>query len=72
MLDGNRTYAAARCCITVALIAMQQIDRPQHELPGAVPAPSTDGPFFSRQRDRCKPGAKPEGKKLMREGQLLA
>jgi uncharacterized membrane protein YccC len=29
MLDGNRAYAAALCCITVALIAMQQIDSPQ-------------------------------------------
>ena len=29
MLDGNRAYAAALCCITVALIAIQQIDGPQ-------------------------------------------
>jgi uncharacterized membrane protein YccC len=29
MLDGNRAYAAALCCITVALIAIQQIDSPQ-------------------------------------------
>ena len=28
MLDGNRAYAAALCCITVALIAIQQIDSP--------------------------------------------
>ncbi|MGY8707359.1 FUSC family protein [Bradyrhizobium sp. 18BD] len=28
MLDGNRAYAAALCCITVALIAVQQIDTP--------------------------------------------
>jgi hypothetical protein len=29
MLDGNRAYAAALCCVTVALIAIQQIDSPQ-------------------------------------------
>jgi AraC-like DNA-binding protein len=29
MLDGNRAYAAALCCVTVALIAVQQIDSPQ-------------------------------------------
>jgi uncharacterized membrane protein YccC len=29
MLDGNRAYAATLCCITVALIAVQQIDNPQ-------------------------------------------
>jgi uncharacterized membrane protein YccC len=29
MLDGNRAYAAALSCITVALIAIQQIDSPQ-------------------------------------------
>lgn len=29
LLDGNRAYAAALCCITVALIAIQQIDSPQ-------------------------------------------
>jgi uncharacterized membrane protein YccC len=28
MLDGNRAYAAALCCITVGLIAVQQIDSP--------------------------------------------
>ncbi|MBR0736032.1 FUSC family protein [Bradyrhizobium liaoningense] len=28
MLDGNRAYAAALCCITVALIAIEQIDSP--------------------------------------------
>jgi fusaric acid resistance family protein len=27
MLDGNRAYAAALYCVTVALIAIQQIDR---------------------------------------------
>jgi uncharacterized membrane protein YccC len=29
LLDGNRAYAAALCCITVGLIAVQQIDSPQ-------------------------------------------
>lgn len=29
MLDGNRAYAAALCIITVAFIAIQQIDSPQ-------------------------------------------
>ena len=33
MLDGNRAYAVALCCITVALIAMQQIDSPQQVFP---------------------------------------
>jgi uncharacterized membrane protein YccC len=33
MLDGNRAYAAALCCITVALIAIQQIDSPQQVFP---------------------------------------
>ena len=33
MLDGNRAYAAALCCITVALIAIQQIDSPQLVFP---------------------------------------
>jgi len=28
MLDGNRAYAAALCCITVALVAIEQIDTP--------------------------------------------
>src|SRR5262245_51886191 len=28
MLDGNRTYAAALCCITVGLVAVEQIDSP--------------------------------------------
>lgn len=29
MLDGNRAYAAALCCITVALVAIAQIDSPE-------------------------------------------
>jgi uncharacterized membrane protein YccC len=33
MLDGNRAYAAALCCITVALIAVQQIDNPLQVFP---------------------------------------
>src|SRR5258705_4897592 len=36
MLDGNRAYAAALCCITVALIAVQQIDSPQQVFPTAL------------------------------------
>ncbi len=36
MLDGNRAYAAALCCITVALIAVQQIDSPQQVFPTGV------------------------------------
>jgi uncharacterized membrane protein YccC len=33
MLDGNRAYAAALCCITVGLIAIQQIDTPLQVFP---------------------------------------
>ncbi|MGY3036986.1 putative membrane protein YccC [Bradyrhizobium sp. USDA 4354] len=33
MLDGNRAYAAALCCITVALIEIQQIDTPLQVFP---------------------------------------
>jgi uncharacterized membrane protein YccC len=33
MLDGNRAYAAALCGITVALLAIQQIDSPQQIFP---------------------------------------
>jgi uncharacterized membrane protein YccC len=29
ILDGNRAFAAALCCVTVALVAIQQIDSPQ-------------------------------------------
>ncbi|MDR6661296.1 putative membrane protein YccC [Tardiphaga robiniae] len=36
MFDGNRAYAAALCCITVALIAIQQIDSPQLVFPTGV------------------------------------
>jgi uncharacterized membrane protein YccC len=36
MLDGNRAYAAALCCITVALIAIQQIDSPQQVFTSGV------------------------------------
>lgn len=36
MLDGNRAYAAALCCITVALIAIQQIDTPLQVFPAGV------------------------------------
>jgi len=36
MLDGNRAYAAALCCITVALIVIQQIDSPQQVFPTGV------------------------------------
>lgn len=36
MLDGNRAYAAALCCITVALIAVQQIDTPLQVFPTGV------------------------------------
>jgi len=36
MLDGNRAYAAALSCITVALIAIQQIDSPQQVFPTGV------------------------------------
>jgi uncharacterized membrane protein YccC len=36
MLDGNQAYAAALCCITVALIAIQQIDSPQQVFPTGV------------------------------------
>jgi uncharacterized membrane protein YccC len=36
MLDGNRAYAAALCCITVALIAVQQIDNPQQVFASGV------------------------------------
>jgi len=36
MLDGNRAYAAALCCITIALIAIQQIDSPQLVFPTGV------------------------------------
>ena len=36
MLDGNRAYAAALCCITVALIAIQQIDSPQQVFPAGM------------------------------------
>ncbi|MBR1119940.1 FUSC family protein [Bradyrhizobium lablabi] len=36
MLDGNRAYAATLCCITVALIAIQQIDSPQMVFPAGV------------------------------------
>lgn len=32
-LDGNRAYAAALCCITVALIAIEQIDSPLQVFP---------------------------------------
>jgi len=33
MLDGNRAYAAVLCCITVALIAIQQVDGPLQVFP---------------------------------------
>ncbi|WP_342731533.1 FUSC family protein [Bradyrhizobium sp. B117] len=36
MLDGNRAYAAALCCITVALVAIQQIDTPLQVFPTGV------------------------------------
>jgi uncharacterized membrane protein YccC len=36
MLDGNRAYAAALCCTTVALIAVQQIDSPLQVFPSGV------------------------------------
>ncbi|QOZ68127.1 FUSC family protein [Bradyrhizobium arachidis] len=36
MLDGNRAYAAALCCITVALVAVQQIDTPLQVFPTGV------------------------------------
>lgn len=36
MLDGNRAYAAALCCITVALVAIQQIDTPLQVFPAGV------------------------------------
>lgn len=36
MLDGNRAYAAALCCITVGLIAIQQIDTPLQVFPTGV------------------------------------
>lgn len=36
MLDGNRAYAAALSCITVALITIQQIDSPQQVFPTGV------------------------------------
>ncbi|PJG56259.1 hypothetical protein CVM73_05495 [Bradyrhizobium forestalis] len=36
MLDGNRAYAAALCCITVALIDIQQIDTPLQVVPTGV------------------------------------
>lgn len=36
MLDGNRAYAAALSCITVALIAIQQIDSPLQVFPTGV------------------------------------
>jgi uncharacterized membrane protein YccC len=36
LLDGNRAYAAALCCVTIALIAVQQIDSPQQVFPTGV------------------------------------
>ena len=36
MHDGNRAYAAALCCITVALIAVEQIDSPLQVFPTGV------------------------------------
>ncbi|WFU26910.1 FUSC family protein [Bradyrhizobium sp. CB1717] len=36
MLDGNRAYAAALCCITVALVDIQQIDTPLQVFPAGV------------------------------------
>ena len=36
LFDGNRAYAAALCCITVALIAIQQIDSPQLVFPTGI------------------------------------
>lgn len=36
LLDGNRAYAAALSCITVALITIQQIDSPQQVFPTGV------------------------------------
>jgi uncharacterized membrane protein YccC len=36
VLDGNRAFAAAYCCITIALIAVQQIDSPQQVFLSAV------------------------------------
>lgn len=36
MLDGNRAYAAALSCITVALITIQQLDSPQQVFPTGV------------------------------------
>lgn len=36
LLDGNRAYAAALCCITVALIAVEQIDTPLQVFPAGV------------------------------------
>ncbi|QOZ10495.1 FUSC family protein [Bradyrhizobium sp. CCBAU 51765] len=36
MLDGNRAYAAALGCITVALIAIQQIDTPLQVFPTGI------------------------------------
>ena len=36
MLDGNRAFAAGYCCITVSLIAIQQIDSPQQVFLSAI------------------------------------
>jgi uncharacterized membrane protein YccC len=36
MLDGNRAFAAGYCCITVGLIAVQQIDSPQQLFLSAI------------------------------------
>jgi uncharacterized membrane protein YccC len=36
MLDGNRAFAAGYCCITVGLIAIQQIDSPQQLFLSAI------------------------------------
>jgi uncharacterized membrane protein YccC len=36
MLDGDRAFAAAYCCITIGLIAIQQIDSPQLVFSAAV------------------------------------
>jgi uncharacterized membrane protein YccC len=52
MLDGNRAYAAALCCITVALIAIQQIDSPQQVFSTGV----ARGAALRRRRSRVRAG----------------
>jgi uncharacterized membrane protein YccC len=66
LLDGNRAYAAALSGYTVAIIAVQQIDNPQHVFEsgmarGAAIARGCDSPSacrFALPSTRSRPGCR--------------